>query len=58
MNIHEDFLWLLKIAFVLYCLWFIWGGPARIEQSIAQDKINATASIYHPKVYTQTIILR
>ena len=60
---NEDVLWVLKMIFILFCLWFVGGGPARLKQETAANsqpviKKQNTASVYQPKVYTQTIILK
>jgi hypothetical protein len=58
---NEDVLWLLKMVFILYCLWFIWGGPERAKQDFANQKTSIkapAAAVYQPKTYNQTIILK
>lgn len=58
---NEELWWILKVIFFMYCVWFIWGGPARIKSELMTDKktapIQRSASVYQPKVYQQTIIL-
>ncbi len=63
---NDAFLWAGKMILALFCLWYVMGGPARLEQEIAQIKneptkkvqIKNTASIYRPTTQYQTIILR
>lgn len=63
---NEDFLWVAKIFFVLFCLWYIWGGPTHLKQEIAKvkkepvstNRVQNTATVYQPAVHYQTIIVR
>jgi hypothetical protein len=59
---NEDILWIFKVIFVMFCLWFIWGGPARLAQEAAEKKPTTKkqtiSNTYKPAIYSQTIILR
>jgi hypothetical protein len=63
---NDAFLWLGKIILVLFCVWYVMGGPARLEQEITQIKNESTkkvqvknsASVYRPTTQYQTIIVR
>jgi len=60
---NEDILWVFKVFFVLFCLWYIGGGINKLEQKILAKQImpkntTNTGAVYQPKVYNQTIILK
>lgn len=58
----ENVLWVLKMIGVIFCLWYITGGPIRFQEYIQENKktppVENISSTYSPRVYTQTIILR
>ncbi len=60
---NEDILWALKIIFILFCLWYVGGGMVRFKQEILAETNKPTikqnsATVYQPKVYYQTVILK